>query len=162
MSRVLLVDDNSNVLLTLAIALRRRGHDVTTAANGTQALAQLYNHTFDVVVSDVRMPDMSGVQLANLIRRRKHAPRVILTSAYSTLEAHYDVAEAFLCKPVDVAQLDEMLNKQPPNSQTSTRRVKRRGRRKNWFSLRAHQDQIQHDSSLKPTIGNPFNNALLI
>ena len=164
MSRVLLVDDNSNVLLTLAIALRRRGHDVTTAANGTQALAQLYNHTFDVVVSDVRMPDMSGVQLANLIRRRKHAPRVILTSAYSTLEAHYDVAEAFLCKPVDVTQLDDLLNRQPPSpsSPTSTRRVKRRGRRKNWFSLRAHQDQIQHDSSLKPTIGNPFNNALLI
>ena len=160
MPRVLLVDDNGSVLLTLAIALRRRGHDVTTATNGTQALSQLYNHTFDVVVSDVRMPDMSGVQLANLIRRRKHAPRVILTSAYSTLEAHYDVAEAFLRKPVDVAQLDEMLNRQPP-SPTSTRRVKRRGRRRNWFSLRAHQGHIQHYSPSKPTLGNSFNNALL-
>lgn len=161
MSRVLLVDDNASVLLTLAIALRRRGHDVTTAANGTQALAQLFNHRFDVVVSDVRMPDISGVQLANIIQKNKYATRVILTSAYSTLEAHQNVAEAFLRKPVDVSQLDEMLNRQPPKQTptSSTRSSKRRGRRKNWFSLRS-ADKHSPDSSNASS--NTFGDALLI
>ncbi len=162
MSRVLLVDDNASVLLTLAIALRRRGHDVTTAANGTQALSQLYNHKFDVVVSDVRMPDMSGVQLANLIRANNYAPRVILTSAYSTLEVHQNAAEAFLRKPVDVTQLDQMLRETPHKDATNTRRIKRRGRRKSWFSMRAHHDQEPRDDSSKPAMGNSFNGALLI
>lgn len=155
MSRVLLVDDNSSVLLTLAIALRRRGHDVTMAANGTQALAQLFNHGFDVVVSDVRMPDMSGVQLANIIQKNQYKTRVILTSAYSTLEAHQSVAEAFLRKPIDVIQLDEMLNRQPPSSTSSTRSTKRRGRRKNWFSLRNNDEKRSQQ-----TRNNSFGGAL--
>lgn len=110
MADVLLVDDNGSVLLTLAIALRRRGHAVTMSSEGTQALAYLRQHRFDFLISDVRMPGMSGIQLASYVKQLPDPPHIILTSAYSTLEAREGLAEAFLRKPIDIAQLDTILS----------------------------------------------------
>jgi CheY-like chemotaxis protein len=110
MADVLLVDDNGSVLLTLAIALRRRGHAVTMSSEGTQALAYLRQHRFDFLISDVRMPGMSGIQLAACVKQLPNPPHIILTSAYSTLEAREGLAEAFLRKPIDIAQLDTILS----------------------------------------------------
>ncbi|MBV9470820.1 MAG: response regulator, partial [Abitibacteriaceae bacterium] len=86
MANVLLVDDDGSVLLTLAIALRRYGHTVTVACDGNQALLHLKRHQFAYLVSDIRMPGMSGIELASRARRLAHPPRVILTSAYSNVQ----------------------------------------------------------------------------
>jgi len=112
MASILLVDDDSSVLLTSSIALRRRGHEVTSACDGLQALKQLRRRQFDFVVSDIRMPGMSGLELAVRIQKLPQAPRIVLTSA------HYDanmkpnpaaIADAFLQKPLDIAALCEIL-----------------------------------------------------
>ena len=110
MAEVLLVDDDGSVLLTLAIALRRRGHDVTVACDANQALAQLRRRSFDFLISDVRMPGLSGLELATRVQRMAHPPRVILTSAYPFIEHREGVSEAFLPKPLDVQQLNDHLN----------------------------------------------------
>ena len=109
MADVLLVDDNSSILLTLAIALRRRGHIVTVSTEGEDALQRLQKTHFDVLISDVRMPGMSGIQLAAQVQQLPDPPHIILTSAYSTLEARAGLAEAFLRKPIDIGQLDAIL-----------------------------------------------------
>ncbi len=121
MADVLLVDDNPSVLLTLAIALRRRGHWVTISNQGAQALNLLRQHRFDFLISDVQMPGMSGVQLASSARQLMRPPHIILTSAYSTLEAREGLAEAFLRKPIDIAQLDEMLRQNTQSAQQNPR-----------------------------------------
>ncbi len=110
MAEVLLVDDNGSVLLTMAIALRRRGHDVTVACDADQALTQLRQRSFDFLISDVRMPGISGLELATRVQRMTHPPRVILTSAYPFVEHREGVFEAFLPKPLDVRLLNEYLN----------------------------------------------------
>jgi CheY-like chemotaxis protein len=110
MADILLVDDNGSVLLTLAIALRRRGHSVTVASEGRSALHELQTHHFDFLVSDVRMPGMSGIELAQRAKNIDDAPRVILTSAYSNIGSYEGVAEAFLRKPLDTEQLDTLLS----------------------------------------------------
>ena len=110
MADVLLVDDNGSVLLTLAIALRRRGHSVTVSSEGIQALAYARQHRFDFLISDVRMPGMSGIQLASCVKQLPDPPHIILTSAYSTVEAREGLAEAFLRKPIDISQLDDILS----------------------------------------------------
>ncbi len=115
MANVLLVDDNGNILLTLAIALRRLGHKVTVSSDPCQALALLKRQRFDFLVSDVRMPRMSGIELAAEAKRQKHVPRVILTSAYSNIEAREGVAEAYLRKPLDVQQLHDLLSDSQPD-----------------------------------------------
>ena len=109
MADILLVDDNGSILLTLAIALRRRGHVVTVAVTGDEALQLLKRHHFEVLISDVRMPGMSGIELASQAQQLHHPPHIILTSAYSTIEARSGLAEAFLSKPIDIVQLDALL-----------------------------------------------------
>lgn len=114
MASILLVDDDSSVLLTSSIALRRCGHDVTLACDGLQALQQLNRHQFDFLVSDIRMPGMSGLELAARVNALPQAPRVVLTSA------HYDpdlqpnpaaIADAFLQKPLDIDALCHLLER---------------------------------------------------
>jgi CheY-like chemotaxis protein len=116
MADILLVDDDGNVLLTLAIALRRRGHNVTMASDGQRALEQLRKKNFQFLVTDVRMPGMNGFDLARQANHLPQPPRVILTSAYSNIGTHDGLAEAFLQKPVDITQLDDLLKGPPPNS----------------------------------------------
>lgn len=116
MASILLVDDDSSVLLTSSIALRRRGFEVTSADNALQALSQLRRRNFDIVISDIRMPGMTGLELAKHIQALPNAPRIVLTSA------HYDakmepnpaaIADAFLQKPLDIAALCEILEPAP-------------------------------------------------
>jgi len=128
MYSILLVDDDSSVLLTLSIALRRCGHNVTVAGDGEQALNQLHRQKFDAMISDIRMPGMSGLELAATVRELENPPRIILTSA------HYDpslspnpaeIAEAFLQKPIEIDTLCRQLDKKP-RSRTSFRRHRER------------------------------------
>jgi len=110
MADVLLVDDDGSVLITLAIALRRHGHSVTVACDGQQALSQLDRRHFNFLVSDVRMPDMNGIELARQVRHRDDAPCVILTSAHYSPPEPNDNPELFLPKPIDPEQLHALFN----------------------------------------------------
>ena len=112
MATVLVVDDEANVRLTLAMALRRLGHEVAIAPDAEAALDVLHERSFEWVVSDVRMPGMSGVELAALLGNSCDAPRVVLTSAYSDVTAPCTVV-AFFQKPVDTRQLSDFLNRPP-------------------------------------------------
>ena len=109
MADVLLVDDNGSILLTLAIALRRRGHFVTVSVSGEAALEEMRQKQFDILISDVRMPGMSGIELATQVKKLPFAPHIILTSAHTNIETRSGLAEAFLRKPIDLAQLDAIL-----------------------------------------------------
>lgn len=119
MADVLLVDDDGSVLLTLAIALRRHGHTVTVAGDAQQALQKLELHRFEFLVSDVRMPGMSGVELALHVSRQADAPRVILTSAHAQIPPREGEVVAFFPKPVDPARLSDLLSS-PPDAPTAS------------------------------------------
>jgi len=108
MAQILLVDDDTNVLLTLAIALRRQGHTVTVAQNGWQALNLLRRQQFNFLISDVKMPGMTGIELAERAHQLPAPPIVVLTSALE-VDITQGIAEHFMPKPVDVAQLHDML-----------------------------------------------------
>ncbi len=119
MAEVLLVDDDGSVLLTLAIALRRQGHGVTVAGDAFQAMTHLKKSRFDFLISDVRMPGISGLELAARARLLPGPPRVILTSAYPFVEDRHHVSEAFLQKPIDVHLLSAYLNSDSPNGHSA-------------------------------------------
>lgn len=109
MAHILLVDDDTNVLLTLAIALRRRGHVVTVAQNGWQALGLLRRQEFEFLISDVKMPGMTGIELAERAHALPNAPIIVLTSALE-INIEESAAQHFMPKPLDVARLGEVLN----------------------------------------------------
>jgi DNA-binding NtrC family response regulator len=102
---VLVVDDEASLLLTLEANLDMAGLQVCTAANAKQALELLNQQSFDLVLSDIRMPGISGVELFRLARQLQPATPVVLMTAY-TIEALIDEAieaGAFtvLSKPFD-------------------------------------------------------------
>jgi two-component system, NtrC family, response regulator AtoC len=105
-SRVLVVDDDPASRDLLRKVLATEGHQVVTAADGREALAELARQPADLVVSDIRMPDLDGVQL--LERMREAAPRVpvILVTAFGDVEGAVEAirrgAFDYLAKPYDV------------------------------------------------------------
>lgn len=117
MAQILLVDDDANVLLTLAIALRRSGHCVTVAQNGWQALNLLRRQPFAFLISDVKMPGMTGLELSQRAHDFPNPPRVILTSALD-IDLSESCAEAFMPKPIDVARLNDVLKSESHGTAT--------------------------------------------
>jgi two-component system sensor histidine kinase/response regulator len=83
--RVLLAEDNIVNQRVAAGILRRKGHEVTIAGNGRDALTALEHGTFDIVLMDVQMPEMGGFEATALIRRQeaergRHIPIVAMTA----------------------------------------------------------------------------------
>ena len=109
--RILLVEDDTDLRRVVCEALELMGHNVTTAVDGRDALVKLEQGEFDVICSDVAMPNgMSGIELAERVRVLYPELRLILTSGYprSELGALPD-GTMFLTKPYRLAQLLDAL-----------------------------------------------------
>ena len=101
--RVLLVDDEETILVPLADSLRDAGATVVTASSGHAAVEILAGQTFDVVVSDVRMPGLSGLDLLTRIKQSVPSPEVILVTAYANVEHAVEILEDYTtinCKDI--------------------------------------------------------------
>jgi DNA-binding NtrC family response regulator len=93
MARVLLVDDDPGVRSLLVRLLRAQGHETAEAESGVKALEFLEESNADLVVSDLRMPGMSGLALLELVKKRvPHVPIVLLT-AYASPETTVDAVQ---------------------------------------------------------------------
>jgi len=104
--KILVVDDEANMRLTLADILQDEGYLVSTAPDGLNAVQLCQEQPFDVILMDVRMPGLDGVEAFRRIRRHQEAARVILMSAYGVDELKQVALEegviAFLDKPLDI------------------------------------------------------------
>ena len=83
---VLLVDDDANILDTAKDILEEAGYEITTASTGAQAVAQLDQKAFNVVVVDFQLPDATGLELARKVRERNDYTLVILMTGHASLE----------------------------------------------------------------------------
>ena len=106
---MLVVDDEKNIRVTLADILTDEGFDVTVANSGERAVKLCGKHDFDVILLEVRMRGIDGVEAFRRIRDLGRAVRVIMMSAYSLAETQKEALDAgaiaFLRKPLDVDQL---------------------------------------------------------
>jgi two-component system response regulator PilR (NtrC family) len=104
--RVLVVDDERSMRELLAIVLRREGYEVQLAENGRTAIALLERDPVDLLISDIKMPDMSGVDLLRAAKRiDPHVLAIMITAFASTqtaVEAMRLGACDYLSKPFDV------------------------------------------------------------
>jgi len=101
---ILVIDDEASLRQTLARILQHAGWDVTTAANGETGLALVNEHAFDLVFLDIRMPDMSGLEVLKTIHAKLPELPVILFTAqpdvHSAVEALRHGATDYLLKPL--------------------------------------------------------------
>lgn len=110
--RVLLVDDEKDFLDTLSKRLVKRNLHVGCASSGPEALEKLAQEPFDVVVLDVRMPTMDGIETLKEIKKTSPSPEVIMLTGHADLEVAVRGMELgafdYLMKPADI---DELLYK---------------------------------------------------
>jgi two-component system, response regulator PdtaR len=107
-ARLVLVDDDRLILATLASGLRNAGYQVSEGASGKEALRLCAEIKPDLAILDIRMPDMSGIEIARRLKAETDTPFVFL-SAYSDTEtvgqAIEEGALGYLVKPVYVSQM---------------------------------------------------------
>jgi two-component system response regulator HydG len=104
--RILIVDDDPGMARTLASIFRIKGYQAAVAHNGLDALRQVTGACFDCVLSDIRMPEMNGVELCRAMQGSQPGVPVLLMTAYSqdTLVSQGldEGAVAVLSKPLDI------------------------------------------------------------
>ncbi|HYQ28315.1 MAG TPA: sigma-54 dependent transcriptional regulator [Polyangiaceae bacterium] len=94
MRRVLVVDDEENLRLVLRTLLRRHGYEVETAESGEDALAMVDSFGPDVVLTDVRMPKMGGLDLLTTLKAKGNDATVIVMSAYGNMDLALEAMKA--------------------------------------------------------------------
>ncbi len=110
---VLLVDDEMELVQAMAERLELRGFTAVGVRSARDALHALDEDDFDVVVADVRMPRMGGIQLARRIRRKHPGAAVVLLTGHGSRrdaeEGKKAGAMAYLAKPIDLADLIQVV-----------------------------------------------------
>jgi two-component system response regulator AtoC len=92
--RVLVVDDEENLRVVLRTLLRRHGYEVETASSGEEALGMVDSFGPDVVLTDVRMPKMGGLDLLSTLKAKGNEATVIVMSAYGNMDLALDAMKA--------------------------------------------------------------------
>ncbi|MGV3524956.1 MAG: response regulator [Candidatus Sericytochromatia bacterium] len=118
--RILIVDDDPTTLSILERLLQQQGWEVQTAYSGAEALYLLQTEVFEVLLSDVQMPDFDGLSLLVWARGQRPHLRVLLMTG-TPLESYHELAQSvrglkFLTKPIQPAELQASLAAPPPAS----------------------------------------------
>ena len=106
---MMLVDDEERFLSTTQKLLSKKGYDVLTASSGAEALEKLRLHNIHVVILDVKMPGMDGMETLKVIKKTFPLVEVIMLTGHATVESAVDGLKSgatdYLMKPTDVKDL---------------------------------------------------------
>ncbi len=110
MSKILVVEDEQHQRELYSMELQDEGYEVDQAANGKEAVDKVKSNKYDLVILDIRMPEMDGIEaLGKILSRDKKIPIIIYT-AYSNYKSNFMTwtADAYITKS---SNLDELKNK---------------------------------------------------
>ena len=115
MSNLLIVDDEQSYRQLLTLVFEGDGHNIRTAMNGREALEMLRVEPAEVIITDVKMPDMNGIELLRAVREFLPDVGVILMTAFATVDTAREAfklgADDFIQKPFDVEELKIIVKK---------------------------------------------------
>ena len=113
--RVLLVDDEEEFVQTLSERLALRDYDITTSLSGDDALEKVKHYNYDVVILDVAMPGVDGIDALREIKKMKPLTEVIMLTGHGTVETAIEGMKLgafdFLMKPCNTEDLDTKIKK---------------------------------------------------
>jgi len=111
-SRILIAEDEEITLKHILSTLEKEGYDVTGVSNGGKALEKIDNELFDILIADIKMPGLTGIELLEKVRERRLETEVIIITGYGSISSAVDAikkgARDYITKPFD---LDELLLK---------------------------------------------------
>ena len=109
MDTILIIDDEKGLLEVLNVVFRKEGYEVKTAASGPEALDILNNNSVDLVITDIRMPHLSGMEILRYVKENQPEVPVIVITAYGSIQQAVEALKAgaldYIVKPFDVEEL---------------------------------------------------------
>ena len=121
--KILVVDDEANMLALCESVLRKEGYVVVCAASAEEALALLETDSVDLLIADLRLPGMDGLELVQRVKTQQPGLLYLLLTGHGTIQsavaAMKDGAADYLTKPVDVDELKVVVKKTLELNQTT-------------------------------------------
>jgi len=115
MKSILVVDDEENARIALSKILSREGYSVSSASNGFEALNYLRGKDVDLVITDINMPEMNGMEFLRELGRFHPATNVIMITAYGEVESYIEAMDLgvfeYINKPVKIDELKKIITK---------------------------------------------------
>ncbi len=137
MAKILLLDDEEQILRAVELQLKKDGHEVVSCENGQEGLDALVAHRFDLIITDLQMPKLTGIELLESLNKKGSAIPVIVLTGFASVESAVEAmklgAADFITKP---PQLDEISLK-----------VK---------NILSHQELVEENRRLKQELGDKF------
>lgn len=103
MKKILIVDDEKNIRMTLKYCLSELDYTIESASDGLEALGKMHQENFDLVLLDIQMPNLSGLELLKKMREENIKSLVVMMTAYGTIEKAVDAMKLgaidFISKP---------------------------------------------------------------
>jgi two-component system, response regulator, stage 0 sporulation protein F len=111
--RILLVDDEENIRFLFREELEEEGYQIDLASNGFEAIEKVKSSKFDLVVMDIKMPGMDGIQALNEIKNIDKDLPVILCSAYGEFKQDFSswISDAYVVKSADTTELKQTIKR---------------------------------------------------
>jgi nitrogen regulation protein NR(I) len=132
---VLVVDDEANLRKVLAAMLRKDGYEVTVAADGEQALAEFQKNGADVVVTDLVMPKVGGMELLKAVNHHRPDVPVIIITAHGTVDSAVEAIKRgafdYITKPFEHAEIQAVVAKAARTQAANQDRVGPEGKARN-------------------------------
>ncbi|NMC65519.1 MAG: sigma-54-dependent Fis family transcriptional regulator, partial [Acidobacteria bacterium] len=109
MDSLLIIDDEKSLLDVLSLMFKKEGYEVKTAASGAEGLDILTNNTVDLVITDIRMPHLSGMEILKYVKENQPETPVIVITAYGSIQQAVEALKAgaldYIVKPFDIEEL---------------------------------------------------------
>ncbi|RLB92819.1 MAG: response regulator [Deltaproteobacteria bacterium] len=123
---ILILDDETIVGERLKASLEKDGHKLETFTSSVEALKSLKEKIFDIVVTDIRMDDVSGIEILEHVRKKSLRTKVIMITGYATLEVARESltkgAFDFIAKPFKIKEIRKAIEKAAEALQTEDNR----------------------------------------
>jgi two-component system response regulator PilR (NtrC family) len=109
MEKILVIDDEKSILDLLSVVFEKEGYVVKTSLSATRAVDLMANEDFDMIISDIKMPKMSGMELLRYVREKRPDIPIVMITAYGTIKQAVEALKAgaidYIVKPFDVEEL---------------------------------------------------------
>ena len=113
--RILIIDEEERVCVFLSMALAKIGHDVVIAESGEAALECFQKERFDIILTELRMPGMGGIEVIKRIRELDSNTEIIVLTAYAEVNSYLEAMTLgvleYLLKPIRLDALKKIIDK---------------------------------------------------
>jgi CheY-like chemotaxis protein len=111
--KILVVDDEDNIRFLFKEELEEEGYQIDMASNGFEAIEKIKGSKFDLIVMDIKMPGMDGIQALNEIKNMNKDQLVVLCSAYGEFKQDFSswVSDAYVVKSADLSEMKQTIKR---------------------------------------------------